>query len=967
MKYNLKAAWLFVLGITLTMSVTDSSQTIEGHEQIQLTHFQRAEEYLEAGEYDKAIEEYVKSIEVEPENGWAYWGIVEAYHEADNPEGAKTFLESVLRENPNSPGALYGLSHYYCRNAEWDKSLDFTDKALEIDPQFPYAYHTAGAVFFRTGRYREAIKAWEDALRFYRQRSDRRAEAAMYRNIGIAHRRLGQLREALPYCLEALGIFRKLGQIPGEILTLNNLGILYAELGDLSNALKFHLASLKLTREKEDLRSQAANLNNISRIYSDLGDRTRALEYLEQSLTLNKKVGYKKGEISNLNNIGKIYARLNRPEEALSFYNQSLKLAQEHGFKELEAENFHNIGEVERKLVHPEAALQFYSKALELSREMGMRVREARTLNAIGATYLMKGVSSQALDYCQEALRLTGEEDTPAVTWSCQYNLGKIYEGQKDFEKAHAYYELATGTIEGVREKLRVEEFKTGYMVDKMDVYNRMVAVLLEMGRVEEAFDCVERAKARSLLDMLTQSQVTPEGISEELEVESHSIEVELREIQTTLTKENAKEKPDQNLIDELSERLQSVKKAHQEVLEKIALHHSRYAAMTGISKPLTLKEVQDRVLEDNQVLIEYFVGEEKTFVWGLRKESVGVVEIDVKREDLETMVVRLRKPFIDVKNLMDVDFDLNMAHKLYQKVFRPAVRFIRAEDKVLIVPDGVLHYLPFECLVTNVGSGNENRYARADYLIEEIPICYAPSASVLDPGLRPQESSQIQFELLALGDPSYYGMTEDERALRGGIGWNFQLLPYSEREVRTIADLYDRSRWYIEENATEDHFKVEANRCEIIHLSAHGLLDENMPMYSGIVLTQDEDAAEDGFLQAYEIFDLRLNAELVTLSGCETGLGEMKRGEGLIGLARAFMYSGAKSLVVSLWSVNDESTCEIMEAFYSNMRAKGLSKVEALRQAKLELMEMEKDLGDGMKLSYALPFFWAPFILIGS
>ena len=218
----------------------------------------------------------------------------------------------------------------------------------------------------------------------------------------------------------------------------------------------------------------------------------------------------------------------------------------------------------------------------------------------------------------------------------------------------------------------------------------------------------------------------------------------------------------------------------------------------------------------------------------------------------------------------------------------------------------------------------------------------------------------------MALGNPSYYGMTEDERALRGGVGWNFQPLPHSEREVKTIANLYDRPKYFAEEEATEENFKIEASQFETIHLSAHGLLDESMPMYSGIVLTQDEDPVEDGFLQAYEIFNLRLNAELVTLSGCETGLGEIKHGEGLIGLTRAFMYAGAKSLVVSLWSVNDESTCQIMEAFYSNMMEKGLSKVEALRQAKLKLMGMEKDLGDGVKLSYAHPFFWAPFVLVG-
>jgi len=173
------------------------------------------------------------------------------------------------------------------------------------------------------------------------------------------------------------------------------------------------------------------------------------------------------------------------------------------------------------------------------------------------------------------------------------------------------------------------------------------------------------------------------------------------------------------------------------------------------------------------------------------------------------------------------------------------------------------------------------------------------------------------------------------------------------------------KSKMYVGNNATEENVKKESGNFSLLHFSAHGLLDEKRPLYSGVVLALEDEEKDDGLLQTYEIFNLDLNADLVTLSACNTGLGKLHRGEGLIGLTRAFMYAGAKSVLVSLWSVHDQSTTSLMKNFYKNLIEKGLNPKKALREAKLQLLRDSSEI-QGNEILYSNPFFWAPFVLIG-
>jgi CHAT domain-containing protein len=297
-------------------------------------------------------------------------------------------------------------------------------------------------------------------------------------------------------------------------------------------------------------------------------------------------------------------------------------------------------------------------------------------------------------------------------------------------------------------------------------------------------------------------------------------------------------------------------------------------------------------------------------------------------------------------------------SQQIYQKLLEPMADQLKGAGKLIIVPDGVLSYLAFETLVAD-----DNRaVGEPRYLLETFAISYAPSASALF-AIQHDKPPASAKGLLAFGDPVYADVvTQNVGLAAGSPAAQFRELPYTRTEVNDLGSLFsDAERHlFLGAAAREQTLKAEPlDRYRYIHLAAHGLIDEDYPARSGIMLSAAGDTREDGVLQMSEVMRLKLNADLVTLSACRSGLGRLVNGEGIIGLTRSFLYAGADGVVVSLWDVNDLSTAALMKSFYVNLK-RGLPKDEALRQAKLELLK-------GKQRSWRHPYFWAPFVLIGA
>jgi CHAT domain-containing protein len=355
-----------------------------------------------------------------------------------------------------------------------------------------------------------------------------------------------------------------------------------------------------------------------------------------------------------------------------------------------------------------------------------------------------------------------------------------------------------------------------------------------------------------------------------------------------------------------------------------------------------------------------------------------ALIPIPVGKRELAAKVEALRRPFERVKTARSFQelekFDLSLAHDLYDLLLAPAEEHVRGAAQILVVPHGPLFHLPLELLVQGIGvRANPDgvilgRFETPRYAIEALPpIVYALSASLLDPALRRKGDGIANGSLLAFGNPTPEPSGGKRSGVRMRRGQRILLsgLPDAEREARDVASLYgDGTNVYLGRDATKERFLSDAGRYRVLLLATHGILDEREPMYSGLVFAPRPGEEEVSLLETHEIFNIRLAADLVTLSACEVGLGRIRDGEGLIGMGQAFLYAGASSLVVSLWSVYDPSTAQLITGFHGHVRDDPGKKARALRESKRKALGTRQSLEGGRLLSYAHPFFWAPFVL---
>jgi len=428
-----------------------------------------------------------------------------------------------------------------------------------------------------------------------------------------------------------------------------------------------------------------------------------------------------------------------------------------------------------------------------------------------------------------------------------------------------------------------------------------------------------------------------------------------------------------------LRKELAQIKQEHTALLKSLELRHPMDAARQGLVAPLTAVRVQEETLKPHQSLVEYVVTEQDVLVFLVNKQACRYFRLPITRTQLVALVEQMHRPFKELQagrvDLLHMNYDLDLSHRLYGLIFQPIESRLPAGDELIIVPDDVLNYLPFESLVrsTTLGSPEAGlayaEYKAVDWLVKHFTFSYAISATSLDPRLHQKEPPPRR--LLAFGNPAVdVSQHKDivQAVLRRASEADLELpylspLPQAAREAKRVAQLMAGkliTRALTNQLATKREFFQGAPTAGYLHFAVHSLINEDQPHYSALVLAPDQ--VSDGLLQAFEIYNTPLNSRLVTLSGCETALGRLRKGEGMLGLQRAFLQAGAESVVVSLWSVED-STADFMEAFYRNIR-NGQSLSVALRNAKLQYQGKTLALGSGQRMSLSHPFFWAPFVL---
>jgi CHAT domain-containing protein len=569
-------------------------------------------------------------------------------------------------------------------------------------------------------------------------------------------------------------------------------------------------------------------------------------------------------------------------------------------------------------------------------------------LRDLGEVVGRRGRMEEALALRRRALDLQsrlapGSSEEAATLYSlgrAERHAGRNEEGILDLCRAVDVLDRQRVRLGGTLEE------KTSFEATLGQYYQACLEGRIELGQAAEAFHVLERSRARSFLALLADRDLRLPDLPPELAAERRRVDAEYERVQSELAPLTAGR--DSSEIERLTGELSDLRVRQQEISARIRSEAPRSAALQD-PEPLDLAGAR-AALDPGTVLLEYAVGEERSWLFVVEPSGLSVFPVaagaKALRKEVESFRLLLKDPTSDPAKIRTA------ARRLYDLLVRPAEDKVAGARRLLVSPDGPLHTLAFAAL----RKGDR-------YLVERKPIHHVLSATVYAELARSRRPAAQAAEesLVAFGDPVYRPAKPDRSAGSKTQGVvrprSLVRLPSSGREAKAIAGLFPQSRVYLGADATEERVKSLGPETRLVHFACHGLLDERFPLNSALALSVPEPKAEgqeNGLLQAWEIFEsVRLDADLVTLSACDTALGREMGGEGLIGLTRAFQYAGARSVLASLWSIADVSTARFMQSFYGNLR-KGMSKDEALRAAQIE------------RIRDTHPFYWAAFQLTG-
>ncbi|MBO0861953.1 MAG: CHAT domain-containing protein, partial [Chloracidobacterium sp.] len=825
----------------------------------------------------------------------------------------------------------------------------------------------------------------------------RRGEADTLNDLGLVYWSLGETQQALEKYKEALPLWRAAGDRKGEGDTLGNIGLVYSLLGEMQRALEKYNEALPLARAVGDRRGEAVTLNNIGGVYEALGEMRKALERLNESLPVRRAVGDRVGEAATLNNIGFVYYLLGEMRKALDKYNEALPLWGEVGDRRGEAYTLDNIGLVYRSLGEEQKALERLNEALPLARAVGDRRGEAATLNDLGLVYWSLGETQKALEKYNEALlifQLVGDREREAAAL---LGIAQAEQKRGNLTQARHTIEQAVGIIESLRTGIAGQELRASYFASQQEFYETYIDVLMQMRKRNPAaaFDAValavsERARARSLLELLNEARADiRQGVDGSLLERERSLQQRLNAraaAQSSLL--NRKHTPDQ--ADAAAKEIDAITTEYEKVQAQIRARSPRYAALTQ-PQPLGLAEIQRQALDDDTLLLEYALGEKRSYLWLVSRSSIDSYELP-PRAEIEAAARRVYEPLTARPKRgtpPDPQF-IAQARTLGGMLLGPAAPRLGGKRLVVVAP-GALSYLPFAALPAPEDVGR--RAGDYEPLIAKHEVVSVPSVSVLSIIRNEMEGRRWAAKSVAvLADPVFEASdprlasaknekssgapqaapeadaegSELTRAIRtmnfSDSRAGFTRLAFSRQEAKSIIALTPEGTGLeaVDFSASRDMaMSRELSQYRILHFATHGLLNSERPELSGLVfsLVDKDGKPQDGFLRLNEIYNLQLNADLVVLSACETGLGKEIKGEGLIGLTRGFMYAGAPRVVASLWNVDDLATSELMKLFYQGMLKDGLPAGAALRAAQIELSGQKR---------WASPYYWAGFVLLG-
>lgn len=797
---------------------------------------------------------------------------------------------------------------------------------LGAGPQIANTHRNLAGVWEILGEPGKARESYEQALSGVRSFGDRRDEGQVLNNLAVFELSTGEVGQALAHLEESLAIFREVGDRLWEARSLHNLGEVLAGLGEPERALANLEPAAALRREIGDRRGESNTLNLLGRLYGEAGEEARAGEAHARALELARAAGVRREEAASLLWVGRQKARTGQGAEGVQTLQQAVALAREVGDRSLLAAALQSLAEA-----GPPAAassgLAFLEEALALQRASGDRRGEADALTALARTERRNGQIAAALAHAEEAVH----------------------------------------RIEELRLEVDLPDLRASYLGRRQRSYELAIDLQMELHRQEPAaghdraaFELAERARARSLLDLLEEAQTgLLRGLDPAVRERRQALLLRLAAVASQRGSSRGEASP------ELQDLLAGLDRLDTEIRQA----NPRYASLAH-PRLLRTEEVQ-AMLEPDTLVLEYSLGEERSWLWAVDRGSFTTVELPARAEVealARSVYEELRRP-----DQGDPRWQEARAERLrLSRMLLGPVAARLAGRRLAVVAGGALQYIPFAALPEPETSG-----ATPEPLVVQHEILTLPSVSALalqrtvaagrpsppkklavvaDPVFSP-EDARLKGKAVAPGT-----LPAGETVLSRDSSTALPRLGFTRREAEEIAALVPAGQSLVALDFQASREMVLGSRLadyRVIHFATHGLIDARTPALSGLALSQVDAAGrpQQGFLGLPDVYGLDLTADLVVLSGCETALGREIRGEGLVGLARGFMYAGATRVMASLWNVRDRSTAELMGHFYRSLLAEGRPPAAALRQAQL-LMLREPRWRD--------PYFWAAFVLQG-
>jgi CHAT domain-containing protein/Tfp pilus assembly protein PilF len=977
--------------------------------------------YDDLGEKQKALEYYNKALPLCRATGdrmaeaLAFNNVGAVYHSLGENQKALEYygqalsLRKVLGDEYGQAETLNNLGVVYYYTGENQKALDHYGQALALFQAIGYKLGQAnmlngiGLVYNALGENQKALGYYEQAMTLWRAVGDRRGEGLTLNNIGLAYDSMAEYQKALDYYRQGLVLREAIEDRGSQANSLGNIGAVYRALGETQKALDHYKKALPLHRAVSDRRGEALTLNNIGAVYKDLGDYQNALGYYSQSLPLREAVGDRGGQANTLTNIGVVNYALGDRQKALDYYNQALEISRAIGDSRSQGNALGNMARVYATSGDRQKALDYYNQALQISRSVEDRRGEAYTLSSMGDVYTSLRERQKALDHYSRALELCRAIGDPSNESSTLYGMALIERDSDNLVTSRSYIESCLEKVESVRSKISSHELRVSYLASVQKYYQFYIDLLMRLYRLRPsqelsaaALQASERARARSLIEMLTESRANiRRGVDATLLERERSLQQLLSakvELQTKLLTKKHTEAQAASMAKEV----EAIMAEYHDVEASIRATSPGYAALTQ-PQPLSLKQIQQEVLGADTSLLEYATGDERSYLWVVTKDSIKAYDLP-KRSEIEAAARRFYELIVEPNRRYRSNGNKRVVHPpgvagedrelqevavtMSRMLLGPAAAEI-GKNRLVIVPDGVLHYVPFAAL-PDPNSG-ERRPLIASHEIVTLPSASTMAvlrremagreplgntiAVIADPvfdshDLRVKESvssTQSQDYSEARGLLTIV----EKAAIEAGLlseGMSIPRLPGTRREAQRILSFAPEARQMkaLDFAANRKLATGELlSHYRFVHFATHGFLNAAHPEFSGIILSMVDGQGnpQNGFLLAPEVYNMKLPADMVVLSACQTGLGKQVKGEGLVGLTRGLMYAGAARVVVSLWNVDDEATSEMMGRFYEGILKKGMRPAAALKSAQETMWKQKK---------WRAPYYWAAFILQG-